>query len=142
MLRVVVDANVFISSILNTRGSPARVLDLINSGKLQLVTSFEIISEVKRVLLYPKISNRYKDTYYKAEQYLHNIFALADFTEGKLKTKTVIDDPSDNKYLECAMEGRADFIVSGDRHLKNLKFFHRIPILNPEEFLKRCEQDK
>ncbi|MBF0565097.1 MAG: putative toxin-antitoxin system toxin component, PIN family [Nitrospirae bacterium] len=137
MLKIVLDANVFVSAILNPHGSPARVLGLIKGGKIRLLTSFEIVSEVNRVLLYPKIRKRYKNTYHEVERYLYKVFALAEFTEGKLKVEMVVDDPADNKYLACAMEGQADFIVSGDRHLKNLKYFHHIRILNPEEFLKR-----
>ncbi|MBF0337498.1 MAG: putative toxin-antitoxin system toxin component, PIN family [Nitrospirae bacterium] len=142
MLKVVVDANVFISALLNPHGGPAQVFALIRGGKIQLLTSLEIVSEVKRVFLYPKISKRHQNTSHEVEQYLYKVFAVAEFTEGKLKSKKIVDDPADNKYLECAMEGHADFIISGDHHLKNLKFFQRIPILNPEEFLKRCKQDK
>ncbi len=56
-------------------------------------------------------------------------------TPGLLSVSAILDDPSDNIYLACAVEGAADFIVSGDHHLTDLKIFRRIPIVNPAIFL-------
>ena len=52
-----------------------------------------------------------------------------------MKVEEIKDDPEDNKYLSAAVEGKADFIVSGDHHLKDLKTFHGIRILDPSTFL-------
>jgi len=54
---------------------------------------------------------------------------------GKTRIEAVKDDPKDNKYLSAAVEGKADFIVSGDHPLKDLKIFHGIRILDPLAFL-------
>jgi len=55
--------------------------------------------------------------------------------------KTAIEaievDLSDNKFLECALEGHADYIISGDRHLKSIKRFKTIIVLGPSDFLLR-----
>jgi hypothetical protein len=46
------------------------------------------------------------------------------------------EDPPDNRILECAVEGRANLIVSGDRHLRRLKIYQGIPIVRPIDFLR------
>jgi hypothetical protein len=56
--------------------------------------------------------------------------------------KAILEDPSDDIYLECALEGRADFIVSGDRHLLDLGTFRGISIVNPTAFLKIVAQEQ
>jgi predicted nucleic acid-binding protein len=50
-----------------------------------------------------------------------------------------LKDEADNRILECAVAGNADFIVSGDRHLLSLKEFRDIPIVRAAEFLSRLE---
>ncbi|QWR76004.1 putative toxin-antitoxin system toxin component, PIN family [Candidatus Magnetomonas plexicatena] len=137
MLKIVIDANVFISAILNSRGSPAKILDLVKSGKLMLITSVMIISEVKKVILYPKIQKRHKYTSHEVQQYLDKIFVIAQVIETDLKIEAIAEDSTDNKYLECALGGGADFIVSGDHHLLDLKVFQGVEILKPDEFLYR-----
>lgn len=52
-----------------------------------------------------------------------------------IKLTVIKDDPKDDKFLECAIEAKADFIVSGDHHLKDLKQFRYIKIVSPTEFL-------
>ncbi|MBF0464803.1 MAG: putative toxin-antitoxin system toxin component, PIN family [Nitrospirae bacterium] len=140
MLKIVLDANIFISAILNSHGKPAQIFDLLRTDELQLITSTKIISEVKKVAMYPKIQNRHKKALHEVEQDLNNLFAIAEVIEGGLKIEAIPNDPTDNKYLECALEGRADFIISGDHHLLDLKVFQGVEILKPEEFLYRLNE--
>jgi predicted nucleic acid-binding protein len=62
---------------------------------------------------------------------------FAEVTTGKYKVEVVSADADDNKFLECALEGQADLIVSGDQHLKDLKIFQGIEIISPDELLKK-----
>ena len=55
--------------------------------------------------------------------------------EPKESIKVIKDDPKDDMVLECAVEGKADFIVSGDPHLLKLKEFRSIKIVTPKQFL-------
>lgn len=57
-------------------------------------------------------------------------------TAGDLTLDVITDDPSDNRYLECTVEGRADYVVSGDEHLLKLREYERIRIVRPAEFLR------
>jgi predicted nucleic acid-binding protein len=61
------------------------------------------------------------------------------FLQGKTKIEAIEVDPSDNKYLSCAIEGKADFIISGDHHIRDVRTFRSNPIVSPAEFLKLME---
>lgn len=135
MIKVVIDANVFISALLTPGGTAARVLDLARQRAFDLLLSPPILREWRRVLQYPKLKKRHGLTPDELEAFLKDWIGLATLTPGKKKVRVVKDDPEDDKYLACALEGQADFIVSGDQHLKDLEAFEGIPIVSPAEFL-------
>ena len=58
------------------------------------------------------------------------------WTPGKIALKAVGADPDDDAVIACAVEGKADYIITGDQHLLNLKDCHRIPIVSPAAFLQ------
>jgi len=62
--------------------------------------------------------------------------AAAEIITPKIVIDVIKEDPPDNRILECAVEGRADLIVSGDRHLRRLKNYQGIPIVRPVDFLR------
>jgi len=68
------------------------------------------------------------------------IFRKAVITKGLYKTDKITADPTDNMFLACAMEAKADFIVSRDPHLRNLKQFHGIKIIDAKEFVGRVRK--
>ncbi len=138
MIRVVLDTNVFISGFLTPKSPPADILTLIVQGRLRLVLSASIASEIKAVLDYPKIRKILQKRGLSKDEInigLARLEKLAIFTLGKLKIAAVEKDPSDNIFLSAAIEGRADYIVSGDRHLIEIESFRGIPIVTPAEFL-------
>jgi putative PIN family toxin of toxin-antitoxin system len=135
MIRVVLDANIFISAVIKSPSNPARILELVKEKRIKIVSSNEILSEVRTALLYPKLRKIHHRTAKEINQFLKNSVKVGDIVPGKTKIYEVEDDPTDNKYLSAALEGKADFIVSGDHHLKDLKTFHGIRILDPATFL-------
>ncbi|SLM28520.1 conserved hypothetical protein [Desulfamplus magnetovallimortis] len=103
------------------------------------MVSPEIIKEYWRVLHYPKIVKRLEKMgipISTAESILKNFNEIATVTLGDLEVKVIADDPTDDKFLSCAVEGEADFIVSGDDHLLSVKEFQGIRILTPQAFLE------
>jgi hypothetical protein len=54
---------------------------------------------------------------------------------GKLKVDKIKEDPEDNKFLSCGLEGNANYIVTGDRHLLKIKSFHNVQIITPKKFI-------
>jgi len=134
MIRVVIDANQFVSALLKPDSNPARVLSLAREGKIQLIMSPTIIDEIRAVLLYPKIMKRHNRTSEQLDLFLKKLLKVAVITQNEPKFEAIVNDPSDNKYLECAVAGRADFIISGDRHLTDIKLFQGIRIISPAHF--------
>jgi hypothetical protein len=140
MLRVVLDANVFVSAVLKPQSDLARIFDLLKAGKVKLIISSDILSEIRGVLLYPKLRKRHRRTPRKIDDFLKKTVRVSIITSGKMKVEEIKDDPEDNKYLAAAAEGKADFIISGDHHLKELGIFQGIRILSPSMFLKLMEK--
>ena len=66
---------------------------------------------------------------------------FAWIVEGKGMVDIIKDDPSDNKYLACAYEGEADYMVSGDHHLLNIEAYEEIEILKVKTFLSVWEKE-
>jgi putative PIN family toxin of toxin-antitoxin system len=139
MIRAVLDANVFISSVLNPAGSPGRILDLARQGKFELLASPRILAEVEAVLSYPKLTALHRKSPQWIKEFMRELKLMAEISPGQLKINAITADPSDNIYLACAVEAQADYIVSGDHHLKDLKIFQGIPILDPAAFLSMLD---
>ena len=131
--RLVLDTNVLISA-LGWRGVPRDIVRLCLTGRCVLLLSPEILSEVERVLRYPK----FKFTPIQIDAYLEQLTEAAELIQPDRQVDAVAEDPSDNRFLECALAGRADVIVSSDRHLLDLESFENIPILRPQAYARRC----
>jgi uncharacterized protein len=129
LLKVVIDTNIFISGIL-TEGSPYSVIRAWKRGKkYQLFITEEIISEILKVMKRLKVDTNIIADWNKLLQ------ENATLVRPARKINVVTEDTSDNKFLECAVECNADYIVTGDQHLKKLRKFDNIPIVTPSQFL-------
>ena len=141
MLRAVLDTNIFISSLLNKKGAPARLLDLWKDGRYLLLSSPAIISEIKAVLELPRIKAKYSLDDFDIRKLLNLLEKDALLVPGLADVGNAIpDDPDDHIFLSCALEAGADVIVSGDRHLLDLKKFRGITVLPVKEFIELIEK--
>lgn len=139
MTRVVIDTNILVSAILTPKGNPAKILKLVLEGKLNLIISPTILEEARQVFNYPKLIKLLKkNKITKKEVYdvLDKMSKVAFITPDKLEIEAIPHDPADNKILSCSLEGEADFIISGDHHLLDLKIFQGAKIVDPVTFLK------
>lgn len=131
--RVVLDTNVLVSSLL-FEGYSNRLADLWKSGVIELLASGAMFREYARVLAYPK----FKLSGEEAIELLREEVLPFVVPVKALKVPSVIkEDPSDDQFLACALAGKADAIISGDKHLLNLKIYRGIPIWNVRTFLER-----
>lgn len=138
MLRVVLDTNQFVSSLLVRHGLPAQVLDAWRERAYLLVTSPAIIAEIRATLRYPRIRRKYRIANDEIEMLVEVLEQDALMVSGAADTTGAIpDDPQDDMVLACAVDGMADLIVSGDRHLLVLGEYRGIPIITAREFLDR-----
>jgi len=140
VLRVVLDTNVFVNSLLSTEGTPAQLLNAWREGRYVLVTSPAIIAEVVEVLESPRISKKYLIRHQDVENLVDVLKTDAVLVPGEAGVKgSVPRDPRDEMFLACAIDANADCIVSGDRHLLDLQTFRGIPILTVNEFAEKLE---
>jgi putative PIN family toxin of toxin-antitoxin system len=135
MFKVVLDANIFVSAVLKPHSDLAKIFELVKEDRIRLILSDDILSEIRTVLLYPKIRKRHRRTPKEIDKFLKKTVRVSIVALGEAKVEEIKDDPEDNKYLSAALEEKADFIISGDHHLKDLRIFHGIRILDPSTFL-------
>ena len=138
-LKAVVDTNLFISGLFGEGSLSAKLQDLWIKQTFELVTSIEIMKEVSRVLHYPRIRQQFNIKEETIRRFFRLVFRKSIVTKDLYTTDKITDDPTDNKFLACALEGQADFIISRDPHLRNLKQFHGIPIVDVKDFLEQLK---
>ena len=143
MIRVVLDTNVFVSAILAPEMPPARILEIALTGGIRLVISQAILREIRQVFQYAKIQKLLKKrriTSPDLEDVVLKILKVAFLTTGQLSLKGICGDPFDDMVISCAVEGEADFIISGDQDLTSLESYQGIKIVAPAAFLKLIEE--
>ena len=136
MSRLVIDTNVLLSSFISS-GPPRLIVNRIRDQLDQLCLSQPILQEYVIVLRRESVT----------EGLLASLVSLLQDPDRVLlvfpseRVEIIREDPSDNMFLECAMEARADYIISGDRHLRKLKSFHGIEIIAPREYVLRLRAE-
>lgn len=128
MIKVVVDTNIIISAILYL-GRPAEILELILSQQVIAVISPVLLSELQEVLT--KKFGFSTEKFQQIEQKIFNNFSL----EYPKQSLSIVRDNDDNRVLEAAIEGRCNYIVTGDKDLLDLGSFKDIKIVTAAEFL-------
>jgi len=140
MLRVVLDTNQFVSSVLVRQGLPAQVFDAWRRREFLLVTLPFIIAEIRSTLSYPRIRRKYPLTDDDVDRLVALLEQDALVVPGEIDAiGTIPADPADDRVLACAVEGQADLIVSGDRHLLDLGEYQGISIVTVREFWERLQ---
>ncbi|MCG2686410.1 putative toxin-antitoxin system toxin component, PIN family [Candidatus Parcubacteria bacterium] len=132
-MRVILDANIIVSLLLTRGETIASIFDSWDGKKFDLLTSEKILEEITAVLGYEKIKTLIDPV--ERDALLEKVKLQAELVEATAELD-VVRDPRDNKYLECALDGNADFVVSGDKHLLALKRYGTIEILTPREFVR------
>lgn len=135
MIAVVFDANIYISALISTKGASARLVGLLAENTLSVAMSAAILAEIKRVTHYPRIRKKYQLTEVEIDEFLDLLRDQVLWVEPDEVVQVIEDDPDDDKYLACAVAANAQFIISGDRHLRDLERYQGIEILTPAAFL-------
>jgi putative PIN family toxin of toxin-antitoxin system len=135
MMRIVLDASVPVCALISAKGTPARLLEYWEAGSFDIVISPAILEELERVLHYPKLQQQYHLPEEDIRRFLRLLKSQATEVLPSKQLTVIEHDPTDNRYLECALEGDAQYLVSGDRHLLALKEYRGIRMLSPLEFV-------
>ena len=135
MLRVVLDANVYVSAIIRPEGPPGRVIErFLRDAAFEIVLSPAIVEETLRALTYAKVRKYVRGTI-DPQLWLEDIVVLAELVAGNYEMSAASVDPDDDKYLAAALEGRATLVVTGDPDLLALEEHQGVRIVNPRAFL-------
>lgn len=135
-MKAVLDTNVLISSVLST-GTPHKVVVAGFEGEYQIVVSVATLTEFRETLL--KYPDRFQLDEKEVQTEVETIRYFADFVTPEEDISVVEQDPDDNKFLEAAVAGNVDYLVSGDKHLLNLGSFRGIEIVSPRVFYDRLD---
>lgn len=135
-MRVVLDTNQHISSIIQPNGNPAQILRLWHLGLIELAISPAMLEEFQRVVHRPRIQQKYNLSDEDIDEYLELLREFAIVVPGSITINAVPADPDDNIIIACALEAEADVIISGDRHLLTLGSYQGIPIVKASDFLE------
>lgn len=128
-MRVVLDTNVLVSAFVFPGGPPEAVYRRVLSGELTMIVSRPLLAKLGRVLV-----DKFNWEAAYTEEVLAQLIRLGDLVEPGDVIEDLVDDPADNRVLEAAAAGHADFIVSGDRHLLGLGSWCEIAIVDPARF--------
>lgn len=134
-MRVVVDTNVIVSAYITPSGLPSKVLLNWERRQFELLVSADILAEYERLLHRPRVVARHRMNDAEISAVIDNFWELATRIKVTSQLNAIPQDPSDNKFVECAVAGAAEFIVSGDPHLLELGSYEGIQILPPDAFL-------
>ncbi|MBO3800535.1 MAG: putative toxin-antitoxin system toxin component, PIN family [Candidatus Brockarchaeota archaeon] len=135
-VKAVLDTNVLLSIIFN-KTLAKEFSQLIEGGNVILYASEEILKELARVMAYPKIEKILEKARIDKKIVLKSLIGKLKIVRPRVNVDLIREDPDDNKFLECAIEARANYIVSGDKHLLKLKKFKSTEIVKPREFLDK-----
>lgn len=133
-MRVVIDTNVIISALLKATSPPALVVRAALGAECEWLTSADLLAELARVLALPRIQRQAGFDSARAARFVRRIEAYATRVTPT-RTIDVSRDPDDNRVLEAAVAGEADYIVTGDRDLLELALFEGIRIVTPADFV-------
>jgi putative PIN family toxin of toxin-antitoxin system len=129
-MRVVFDSNVFISAFVIPGSQGERAFLLARRKRFVLHTSIAILTETAG-----RLRQKFGQDEDDIKQALRHIARAAVVSKPTSKLSVVEDEP-DNRILECALDGQADLVVTGDRHLLKLRRFRGIPIIRLADFLR------
>ena len=136
-MKVILDTNVLASGIF-WGGVPLKVIDLWHTQKIEVLASEDILNEY--------LSSIFRIAEKLDRPDLYNEWSLV--IPSKVKWVTIIKsfhicrDSKDNKFIDCAISGKANYIVTGDNDLLILEKVMRGSIVNPRMFLRKYEEIK
>ena len=138
-MRAVVDTNVVVSGLL-WGGPPNQILKWARDGILEIIACEETSAEVKRVIQYKRFSQRLSDLDTSPNEVIAYFMNLVTFVPTpQFIPRAIHKDIFDNIFLALASENKAHLIISGDKHLLDMKEYNDIPVVTPSEASRLIE---
>ena len=138
-MKIVFDTNVLISALITT-GKPKELFNKAAQGQIQLIISKSILKEFSQVAENPQIRKYANED--DVIGFVRVINRVAKIVNVTSQFKAVKEDPDDDIVVRTAFDGKANYIVSGDKHLLSLGTFRGIKILTADEMLTLLKEQK
>lgn len=139
MIRAVLDTNVLLSALIGKKSrAPSEIYKAFIDKEFLLITSSSILNEFEDVINREKIIKLHGLPPRKRKGIIRELLTLSYITLDKTPTERAIvkNDPEDDKLFHAAIEGDAEYIVSGDNDVKNIKTYKGVKIIEPSKFVK------
>ena len=134
MLRVVLDANVYVSALIRPQGPPGQIIMRFLENAFEILLSPAIVEETVRAFAYPRV-RKYIHAAVDPELWFEDVILLAQFVAGDHEFDGVSVDSDDDKYFAAAVEGNATLIVTGDPDPLTVKEYRGVRVVTPRVFL-------
>ena len=142
MIHAVLDTNTLVSAVINIPFSVSQeIYQNFIDKHFVLVVSPSLLAELEDVLKRERVTKFHKRSDEKLQEILSQLSELSYFVPGNTKVE-IVRDPADNKIISAALEGKADYIMSRDRDLLDLKEYQGIQIVTTEEFMGILRSEK
>ncbi len=139
MFRAVVDANILIRAVIKPTGTVGPVIRRLRDGVYTLVYSQPLIDELLEKLALPRIREKYHLDDQDVDDLL-GLIALHGELVAPTRTIKVCRDPKDDMFIEAAVAGKAEVIVTGDQDLLTLKKYEAVRFITPRVFIARLDE--
>jgi len=141
-VKAVLDTNVFVSGLMGVTSPPRQIVDAWLDGQFTLVTSLYLVEELAHVLSYPRIAERIHLDASEVDVILAALLSQADVVPGELQLPGATRDPRDDPVVACAVESRADYLVSDHRDLLDLETDAGGTVVRPQRFLDILREEQ
>ena len=135
MIRAVLDTNILVSAFLVKQGKPAQIVQDGRARKFQLILAEEILAELREALGYKHIQKRFHPIPAEIDEFVERLRTVSILVTLAEIDHVVVGDPDDDVIVACAVEGKADYLVSGNKHLLELREYRQIHFVTPSHFL-------
>lgn len=135
MLRVVLDTNIFVSGLISPLGTSGKIIKAWEGKKMTILVTRPILKEIHEVLLRPSIKKYHHLTDSQVSDFCKQIDQFSILLKQSVKLPDISIDPKDLKFLDCALLGKAEFLVTGDKELLVLKKINGTTIISPSAFV-------
>ena len=131
--RVVLDTNTFIAARFNPGSASARIIDLCIGGECHALLSAKLRAEIESVLRRVRAGEEFRAK-------VRRLLRSAEVVRVARELPLVMEDPEDNKFLNCALRGEADYLVTSDRHLLKFGDYLGTKVRKPSQFLREIRR--
>ena len=134
-MNVVLDTNIVVGAAITPRGPPGRIISAWRTSSFVWIISPPLLEELERAFTYPRVQRYLAWRGAEVREFLQLVRRTATLVEPEITLAVVGRDPDDNRVLEAAVVGHADYLVSNDDDLLNLKTFQGIEVVSAARFV-------